>query len=473
VTAPSATTRRAFLRRASVVGGALAVGLPLARCGGADGARRRGRVVVVGAGLAGLAAATELARAGFAVTVLEARMRVGGRVHTVRFPGGQHAEAGGEFVDTSHTVLRSYARTLRLPLEDVRRQGADLPGVAYLGGRRTIQDSLYTPRVDAEIARYQARLDTLAAPLSTADPLRRGAALDRRSAASLLDELALDPAARLLIEHDLRDEYTVEPDRLSLLFLAHLAKLTADLPDSGVEAFRIRGGNARLPRALAVGLSADVRVGTIVDAISADPRGVRVQAGRRTFRGDWCVLTIPVPALRAVRVSPALPAAVGELQYGTAVKTMLQYDPRVWRNQGFNGDTLTDLTLHTTWEATDGQPGRAGVLLAYTGAANGARLGARAPAARIAEVAGELETIYPGSRAALRTGITQSWQGERFTGGTYTAPAPGQMTRCWAALRRPYGRLVLAGEHTDAYASYMEGALRSGRRAAAYIHARD
>jgi len=420
-------------------------------------------VVVVGAGLAGLAAATELEAAGFAVTVLEARTRVGGRVHTVRFPGGQHAEAGGEFVDTSHTVLRSYARSLRLPLEDLRRQGTDLPGAAYLRGRRTTQDSLHTPRVEAEIARYQARLDALAAPLNPADPVRRGAALDRRSAGSLLDELALDPAARLLVEHDLRDEYTVEP---------HLAKLTADLPDSGVEAFRIRGGNARLPRALADGLSADVRLGTAVEAIAAGPGGVHVQAGRRTFRGDWCVLAVPVPALRAVRVSPALPAAVGELQYGTGVKTMLQYDPRVWQRQGFNGDTLTDLTLHTTWEATDGQPGRAGILLAYTGAANGSRLGALAPAARIAEVAGELEAIYPGSRATLRKGVTISWQDDRFTGGTYTAPAPGQMTRCWAALRRPYGRILLAGEHTDTYASYMEGALRSGRRAAREIAAR-
>ena len=80
-------------------------------------APRRGRVVVVGAGLAGLAAAYELRRTGFDVVVLEARDRVGGRVHTVRFPDGQHAEAGGEYIDTIHTTMRHYVRRFGLHTE--------------------------------------------------------------------------------------------------------------------------------------------------------------------------------------------------------------------------------------------------------------------------------------------------------------------------------------------------------------------
>jgi monoamine oxidase len=91
--------------------------------------------VVVGAGPAGLAAADELARAGFAVTVLEARGRVGGRVHTLRFPDGRHAEAGGEFIDAAHAQMRRYARRFGLRLEDLGR--------VVLAGEHTAQLSGY------------------------------------------------------------------------------------------------------------------------------------------------------------------------------------------------------------------------------------------------------------------------------------------------------------------------------------------
>src|SRR6058998_3676067 len=106
-------TRRRMLGMSAA---ALAVGA----CSGA--ARSKGRVAVVGAGLAGLVAAYELDRAGFDVVVLEARHRVGGRVRTLRrrFGDKQHAEAGGEYIDTGHRAIRGYARRLDLPLEDVR-----------------------------------------------------------------------------------------------------------------------------------------------------------------------------------------------------------------------------------------------------------------------------------------------------------------------------------------------------------------
>ena len=82
---------------------------------------------------------------------------------------------------------------------------------------------------------------------------------------------------------------------------------------------------------------------------------------------------------------------------------------------------------------------------------------------------GDANTVYPGVRGAL-TGTRQAWwSAEPYTGGTYTAFAPGQVTAFWSALRRPFGRIALAGEHTDTYWGYMEGAVRSGKRAAAVV----
>jgi monoamine oxidase len=77
--------------------------------------------------------------------------------------------------------------------------------------------------------------------------------------------------------------------------------------------------------------------------------------------------------------------------------------------------------------------------------------------------------VYPGSKRALAASFTQTWAADPWTGGTYSAYAPGQMNPFWEALRRPAGRIWLAGEHTDTMTGYMEGAIRSGKRVAADI----
>src|SRR3954452_4630961 len=171
-------TRRQFLGTAAAAGAAALMPTGLA-CGSAK-ARRRGRVFVVGAGLAGLAAAYELERRGFQVTVLEARNRVGGRVRTVRAPflAHQTAEAGGEYIDANHRTMRAYVRRFGLTLQDVRQSGGDRDGITYLGGRRRPYGDIDTAAAEKEIGRYDARMDSLSAGVSPSDP--RGAGLDGR-----------------------------------------------------------------------------------------------------------------------------------------------------------------------------------------------------------------------------------------------------------------------------------------------------
>jgi monoamine oxidase len=459
-------TRRGFVLGAAGLGAAAAAGA-LSGCGGS-----RGRVVVVGAGLAGLSAAYELRRAGFDVTAIEARGRVGGRVHTLSFPYGQVAEAGGEFVNSAHTTLRSYARRFDLPLDDLRRAGADNPRAVYLGGVRRSEESLYTPAVEREYDRFQAALDRISEGVALADP-RSHADLDRRTVADFLDELELDPLAREVIEHEvIRDEYTVEADELSLLFLAAGNNLDPGQEESGVEAFRVQGGNRRLAEAFADRLG-DVVLDAPVERIARDGEGLAVSMGGLTWRADACVLAAPLPALRAIDFRPALPprlaSAVEELQYGSGGKTLVQFERRFWLGAGFNGETFTDLPLSTTWEATDAQRGRTGILVAYTVGAPGRRPTELPPPRRVRETVEELDTIYPGSRDLAGQARAIVWQEEQWTGGTYTVFAPGQLTRYWGALRDGAWPIVLAGEHTDAHTGYMEGALRSGRRAAGTV----
>jgi monoamine oxidase len=440
--------------------------------GGSTAGRWHNRVVVVGAGLAGLAAAYELRAAGYEVVVLEARTRVGGRVHTVRFPNGQHAEAGGEYIDTIHHSMRRYARRFALDLEVVRQQGSDLPSAVYTRGRRRTFDAAFSRESKRAATRFDEHMDALAQRIDVDDP--RGPELDSRSAADVLDELRLPSPARELVEHaTIRDDYTVEPSQLSALFLAQGYKLTDNLPASGVEAFRIRGGNDQLPASFAARLGSAIHLGSPVTRITASSDRVRVHVDGDTVDAGHCVIAAPLPPLREIEFSPALPAsvanAIAHLQYGIGTKTLAQYASRVWLSQGFDGDTLTDLPISTTWEATDGQKGRTGVLLVYTMGRPGSTFTALPDARRIDEVAADVDRIYPGSRSQLRDAVTIAWARERYSGGTYAAFAPGQVTRFWRELRRPLGRIHFAGEHTDAFAGYMEGALRSGGRVARAI----
>jgi monoamine oxidase len=332
-----------------------------------------------------------------------------------------------------------------------------------------------TGPVEAEINRFWGRVAALAAPLDPFDPAAAGASLDRRSAAWLLESLHIEGTARALLEHRLRDRFNVEPDRLSLLFLCQTVKREAKQPRTGVAALRIRGGNDQLPRALAEQIN-DLRLLTSARRIELHPGGVRVGIHGGQVVARFCVLAAPLPAVSALLdFSPPLPRALGEaiagLNYGVATKVLLQYSNRFWRGRGDSGRILTDLTFQTAWEATSGQAGTRGILTAYVTGLNGAFYTGRFANTRQLLAADEIDDVYPGSRSLYADGRAAAWGNEAPSRGSIAAYAPGQVTQYWRVLRRPHGRLFLAGEHTDSYSGSMEGAVRSGRRAAAAIDA--
>jgi len=456
--------------------------VPLVGCGGADGGGRgRGRVVVVGAGLAGLTAAYELGRKGWDVTVFEARDRVGGRCRTFRreLRYGQVAEAGGEFIDASHDAVRGYAEAFGLELDDLRAAEGDdaLSAAVYTDGELEEYDDVVDEDVQSELDRLDEEVERYTAAIDVADPVRTGAGLDSRSVGDLLDDLVLDADARAIAEAGLRAEYAVEPSELSLLFHVVLTAIAPDR-DEDVERFRIRGGNDRLPGAFAERLRDSVVLEAPVASVQSRRSRVRVVAGRDEVDADYCVVAAPLPGLRHVELDADLPRvvrdAIASLQYGDVTKTALQYESRFWRDAGYNGDALTDLPIQATRDATGSQSGEAGVLMSYSASEQGTRFGAGDPRARVRNAAAQVAEVYSDSEAEelFARGATIAWGRERFTGGSYSAWAPGQYTRFWPALRRPYGRVYFAGEHTDLHASYMEGAVRSGRRVANDIDAR-
>jgi monoamine oxidase len=471
---PPARVRRRELLAVGAVGAA-ALYLGLSR---RISARRsyRGRVIVVGAGLAGLSAAWELERRGWQTVVLEARQRIGGRCHTLRgFAGGQVAEAGGEYIDTTHRQMRRFATRFGLRLDDVRHSESRYEDAAYVGGRLETFGQFAGSETRGEIERFYEQAWRLARPLDPADPAAAGAAYDRRTVADFIDGLGIEGRPREVLDREIRDDYAIEPEKLSLLFFLIETKVTWNTPDSGVEAFRVHGGNDQIAAGFARRLEQPPHLGARVTRVRSTASWVSVSAGGEEFHGDQVILAAALPGLRGVRFEPALPAALAgairELQYGPIVKTPLQYGRRFWHRHGWSGETFTDLPVSTTWEATDRQPGRRGILMTYSSGDAGLAAAAAPEGERIGATAAELNRIYPGSAALLGRTASIPWPNSPLNGGAYSAFAPGQVSDFWTALRRPHDRIHLAGEHTATFCGYMEGALESGLRAARRIDA--
>ena len=355
-------SRRTFVGATTAAGIALA--LPHSSCGGGSGSGAGRSVVVIGAGLAGLAAADELSREGFDVTVIEARDRIGGRVRTLREPfrGGQFAEAGGEYLDAVHTEMLALVDRFGLDLDDLNEVGSDKPGVAYAGGRRYDAADL-DAEAEGAIDAFYAETASLAEDLDPGDIEGTGAELDTASAGELIDEIEPSEDARFVLEHQLRDAYAMDPARLSLLFvvLSELAYAEADA--EGIEALRVKGGNDQVPEALAAELDGEVSLSSPVSAISQDGDGVQVRSAGGDVAADHAVITVPLSTLSAIDLSPALDpgdrGAAEAIQYGAATKSILQYRGRPWIDVGSNGESFTDLPAGDTWEATDAQNGGA------------------------------------------------------------------------------------------------------------------
>lgn len=421
------------------------------------------RIVVVGAGLAGLACAEALRAAGQQVVVVEARHRVGGRVWTRRDGfGAQLAEAGAEFVNADHREVLALAARLGVATEPARpTHGRALVDAAGRIAPVDAWDEASHGKLRADLQAWDDALDAHATRIDPEDPVRAGAALDRRSAGDLLAELQLSALARLIVGRYLRTEFMVPPEEISLLHLAWERARELRCGTEGWECFRLAGGNDQLAIGLAAALGELVRLGQPVVAIG--PTGVRLASGE-VLPADVVVAAVPLPALARVAVEPRLPAEVLDVGYGEGGKVSVQVARRLWRDLHRDGSVVSDRAHGELWETSVAQPGDAGVITALMSSHDGAAMVALPDV--VQRVTAEIERAFPGAAGLAGASCVTDWSNDGWSLGTYAAFAPGQLTRSWAALRRPHGTLVLAGEHTDAFAGYMEGALRSGARAA-------
>jgi monoamine oxidase len=398
------------------------------------------RVCVVGAGFAGLAAAVALAEGGLEPLVLEARDRVGGRVHSRRLANGAVVELGAEFVEDDHQTLAATARHLGLAMAPT--------GMAY--GDRDPRGGLGTDR--ATVLAEVARLGGLLAG-------RPGPDLLGRSVAEILDELPLDPGAREAIAARLQVSAAQPVTELSAAALGH-----AGSSFSTRESLRVAGGNQRLALALAARLPGALHLGTPVRGVAWSGAGVRVATDGAELAAEACLLTVPASVMGRIRFDPPLPPwkteALARVAYGHAAKLFVPL-------RGVPSPSAVLSVPGHYWTATGADGAVQPVVSAFAGSAPAlAALGVTAgPAAWRRELAALRPDLDLEAGELLST-----WDDDPWVEAAYSTRTPAFRPGDPDLLARPVGPLHFAGEHTAGpWSGLMEGALRSGHRAAAEL----
>jgi monoamine oxidase len=440
------------------------------------------RVVVVGAGLAGLTAATLLRTGGCEVALFEADTRIGGRTWTERVagPGSPVVECGGEFIDTQHVDLLALVRHLGLALLDTGADPEPALREAYQACGRVRSEHDF----DTALAQLAVQVDADARRCSARPQRRRHTAVDAHfdkiSIAEYLQALDTEPWVRRLVETAYVTVYGLDAGEQSSLNLLTLMRGTPSIFGDSDERYKLQAGSQAVADALAGPLADVLYTGHRLVRLRRPGAGVRLTVERPGGRAaevdaDAVVLALPFTLLRAVDTGDCLPPAkrraIAQLGYGHNSKLMAGLREPVWRRHGFDGGGFADLDYQSTWDCSRLREAEPAVFTYYLGGDMGRTVGQGRAEDWLARFASQSERVYPGFEAAL-TGFVRRvhWPSQPFALGSYTCYRPGQWTTIGGDEATAAGPVHFAGEHcATGSQGYMDGAVQTGREAALAI----
>ena len=454
-----------------------------------------GKVIVIGAGLAGLTAAFELENLGFAVEVLEADpSHIGGRVRTLRF-GQRYGEAGAMRIPCDHDLTKFYVNHFNLTLrkfvqingdafmlargKKVRANNAEalLPLYHLTENEAGAKDYDLWNRAVGKLADSltQEEKEELKGDRITSTRLK---ALDQQSLHATFVQCGLSPGAIQLMASTWNlDAY------LPVSMTEHLREEVEHI--WGEDFDEIVGGTDLLPSAFARALKRPVNMGSQVVAIIQEDGGVTTsymnRGKKRQQVGDWLICTVPLAVLKRIDISPPLSAskqdAIRRLSYDSATKVLALTKRRFWETDDgvFGGGSISDGALGSIWYPSDNlekDPAKSAAPSIFLASYSWGQTARRMTVLAKEDIVRELRTLHPSIAAdpSLIEGMTLwSWDKHPWSAGAFAMYQPGEHVELFEAIVAPEGRILLAGEHASFDHSWMQGAIFSGLRAATHV----
>ena len=452
-------------------------GVALSRKTGATQPRIQKKVIVMGAGIAGLSCGYDLMKRGHEVVVLEASGRPGGHVRTVHDPLADHlyADVGAEhFYYPGYNLYWKYMQEFGLqPISYPRRDNM----VRFIGGKLFTEEDLHGKSNLTKLGFNQREIDFLSDNLwwdlvllyiqpyvdriqDENDPFSAGLNdLDKLSISELLQrDGASAPAVQFA---------GGSGSALQVIWNAAIKKLRGT-PLLSKKLFRLVGGNQGMTDAFAARLGQRVHLGSPVLAVEHGDSGVRVHyrefGEKKTMEADHLVSCVSLVVLRQMPVTPAWPEdknfIIQEMPYYTRTRVVFQSRTRFWKKDGISPNwEPPNPTLSELWHMADEVDTPRGILI------GGAQPGVSAEAAEAT-----FHKLYPGKSADLEQVFVHDWSKDRWASACERIPVkPGQLAKFWPKVTEPVGRIHFAGAYCANIAGGQEAALESAHRAAEEI----